>query len=329
MPKIRHTILRYKKIRTSFPKEVLIFFVFVIISTFLWLLYTLSKPQEAEITFSINYKNIPRNYIVTSQLPKTLKLRVKDIGFNLLINDFSHADKIVDVDMSNHFRASQEPFYLSYKDLRKSILTHISPTTTIINFYPRFISVQYEKLAQKILPVKFLGNINLYQQYTLSGEISITPNKIEIYGPESVLDTMQAVYTKAVDLMDLNATKKLRVNIDLKNNIKSTRQQVDVVIPVELFTEKTITVPIVPLNFPENIQLRTFPATVNVTFLVGLSHFQKIGADDIQVCLDYNLMQKNKKGKQQLTVSSSVPYISNIRMVPDAVEYILEAKSIR
>lgn len=329
MQKFRQTISKYKKIRTSLPKDVLIFFVFFIISTFLWFLYTLSKPQEDDLTFAIRYKNIPPNYVLTQTLPKTLHLRVKDIGFNLLLNDYYHSTKEVDIDMKNRFNSDEKPFYLTYKDLRKGILSQISQTATIINFAPRYILVTYDKLSQKVLPVKFVGNINLYQQYTLSGEIQIKPKQVKVYGAKSVLDTMKAVYIKPVELMDLNATKQLRVDIDLKNNIITVPRQVDVLIPVELFTEKTIAVPVDEQNFPKNIQLRTFPATVNVTFLVGLSHFQEVNADNIQVYLEYNTIVKNKKGKQKVSVQPLVPYISNIRVSPDAVEYIMEEENGR
>jgi len=329
MLKFRQTISKYKKIRTSLPKEVLIFFVFFVISTFLWFLYTMSKPQENDLTFAIRYQNIPPNYVLTKSLPKTLYLRVKDIGFNLLLNDYYHSNKVVDIDMKNRFHSNEKPFYLTYKDLKKSILSQIGQTATIINFSPRYIFVAYDRLSQKVLPVKFVGNINLYQQYTLSGEIQIKPKQVKVYGSKSVLDTMKAAYTKSVDLMDLNVTKNLRVDIDLKNNIIAHPQQVDVLIPVELFTEKTIAIPVDEQNFPRNIQLRTFPATVNVTFLVGLSHFQEVNADNIQVYLEYNTIINNKKGKQQVSVQPLVPYISNIRVSPDAVEYIMEEKNGR
>jgi len=72
--------------------------------------------------------------------------------------------------------------------------------------------------------------------------------------------------------------------------------------------------------------IRTFPAIVNVTYTVGLSHFNSLVPDDIQVYLDYNDLISGKLNKQRLKIINNTSHISNIRIVPQEVEFILEEK---
>ena len=50
--------------------------------------------------------------------------------------------------------------------------------------------------------------------------------------------------------------------------------------PVDIYTEKTVEVPLHGVNFPADKALRTFPSKVQITFQVGLKRFRSIKAED-------------------------------------------------
>jgi hypothetical protein len=99
-----------------------------------------------------------------------------------------------------------------------------------------------------------------------------------------------------------------------------------VVIPVELFTEKTIIVPVNGLNIPDNIDLVTFPNSIKISFFVGMSRYDKITAENFKAFIDYKSIINDKNGKQKIQLSYSVPFIKNVSFEPTSVEYILEKK---
>jgi hypothetical protein len=95
---------------------------------------------------------------------------------------------------------------------------------------------------------------------------------------------------------------------------------------VEPFTERKVQLPVSSINCPENLSIRTFPAYVVATYTVGLSHFNTLYPGDIQVYLDYNDLKSNKLSKQTLKIKNNTTFISNIRVSPQDVEFILEQK---
>jgi len=87
-----------------------------------------------------------------------------------------------------------------------------------------------------------------------------------------------------------------------------------------------VQIPITILNCPENLSIRTFPAFVRVVYTVGLSHFNFLSQSDIVVFLDYNDLKINQQSKQLLKIKNNTSQISNIRILPHEVEFIMEKK---
>jgi len=97
-----------------------------------------------------------------------------------------------------------------------------------------------------------------------------------------------------------------------------------VTILAEMFTEKQINLPVTVINCPESVSVRCFPAMINTTFNIGMSHFSKMNQNDIQLIFDYNQMNREGNSKQKLIIKNNTKYITNIRLSQDEVEYILE-----
>ncbi len=313
------------KIRTPFSKDVLIFLVFVVMAAFLYFLQSLSKSYEAEIELFVRYVDIPKDYAFTKPLPTTITVRMKDTGFSLLKSKIKKSDDSITISLKNRLQKTKNTFIITNKELKDSIVGCYDPYAVIISFTPQTIEGRYEKLASKKIPVRLNKRLTFAQQYTLKSNIVIQPSVIEVFGAKSVLDSISAIYTEPVILQNLSETQTVKAKLQLIKNVSSAFNEVKVTVPVEQFTEKTINIPVIGKDFPQQIRLRTFPASVDVSFFVGLSHFNDVKEKDITVFLDYNdLLNNNGNGSDVVKVSTSDSLISNIRLIPDVVEYIFE-----
>lgn len=327
MSEIRRTILRKKKVRTPYVQDALIFFVFIIIATAFWFLYAFSKTKETEYDFNIRYKNIPSKYIFSKKAPETIKVMVEDVGFNHFFYSLSGQEKSITIDLDGKFSNSEAPIRISSKDIRKLLQEVLPPNAKVRFMNPKHIRLEYGKLFHKRLAIKLDADLKLYKQYTFRDEIKLKPSEVDVYGTRNVLDTMTAVYTKPLKISDLKVTTFKTLGYNLPDGVRVDPKQVDVTIPVELYTEKTISIPVTSIDAPKYTKVRTFPAFVNITFFVGLSQFDKIKADAFSVFIDYKNIRRDNSGKQKLSYTVNKPLnISNIRLSPSSVEYILEEK---
>ena len=88
-------------------------------------------------------------------------------------------------------------------------------------------------------------------------------------------------------------------------------------------TEKKIQLPVTIINNPDSIKIKTFPATVKVTFSVKTGKAKNVDYSDVKVLFDYSTVVKGS-ANHKLSVSYSNDYISDISISPQVVEYIIE-----
>ena len=310
--------------RIPITRNFLVFLVFVLISTFFWFLYVLSRKQKADVNISLEYKGIPRSYIITNKLPDHITASINDIGLNELINIYIKDSIKANVDIAQRFDSNSTQFTIQQSEIQKAIASVMPSTTEIKQFYPKEINVSYERLYKRTVPVVLDNNIELSQQFTLKKPISYVPDSVTIYGPKTLIGKTNSVITENLTIKGLTESKATKIKIKKINNISVYPKNVTVRINVEQFTEKTINAPIQVLNVPKNKRLRIFPTEVQVTFNIGLSHYKQITSDDFNIIADMDSIKEDSSYICTLKESHKTPYINSVRINPSHVEYIIE-----
>ena len=95
---------------------------------------------------------------------------------------------------------------------------------------------------------------------------------------------------------------------------------------VDMYSEKTVEVPVQGVNFPEDKLLRTFPSKVQVTFQIGLRQFKTVNAEDFTVVVDYQTLEREKSEKCKPVLQKSPANVNLIRVAPAEIDYIIEQK---
>ena len=118
--------------------------------------------------------------------------------------------------------------------------------------------------------------------------------------------------------------EKIVENRGLGDLIYDVRIPVETVVEKNGDTEKTVEVPIIGLNFPGDKVLRTFPSKARVTFRVGSSQFSRYTADNFVLAATYEELLQNPFIKYRLHLKSLPEGVSNVRIVPQEVDYLIE-----
>ena len=78
------------------------------------------------------------------------------------------------------------------------------------------------------------------------------------------------------------------------------------------------------VNFPASKQLRTFPGSVSVSFQVGMALYRKITSENFVIVVNYEELLQNPSIKYRLHLKSLHEGVSNVRIVPQEVDYLIE-----
>ena len=213
-------------------KEALIFFCFVLLSFGFWLLQALQQEYETDLSIPVRYNNVPANIIFESKIPDKITVHVRDKGSALLNYTLGQKFRAITLNLES-LPMDTDRFIISRNSLETDIQKQILASTTVYNFEPQRILLNYGLRKSKEVPVVFNGSVSTESGFLVSSDIIITPSQVTVYASQSVLDTIQKVKTTFVDIKD--AKKSITKNTELEqiNGANLGTERVSVIIPIE------------------------------------------------------------------------------------------------
>lgn len=324
---IKYLYLRFSKKIKDFllsekSREFLIFLFFFVIASAFWLLQTLNSDYEAEFSIPVRLKDVPNNVVLTSEPPSELRIKVKDKGTVLLNYMLGKSFFPVNLDFDN-YRGKNNHVRIYASEFEKKILNQLNASTHLLSVKPDTLEYIYATGKSKLVPVVLMGKVSADRQYYISDTI-YKPDSVLVYAPANILDTITTAYTQRLELGNISDTLRLRVSLAKVRGAKFVPNVVDLTFPVDIYTEKTVEVPLHGVNFPADKVLRAFPSKVQITFQVGLSRFRKIKADDFLINVSYEELIKLGSDKYTVKLKATPRGVSHIRIVPAQVDFLIE-----
>ena len=312
----------YRSLRKlKINREFMVFIVFLLVSIVFWFVQTFKESTTAKINYKLEITDIPSNIILTSDVPKRVEVTVSGRGFSIIDYLTKSDSRVVEVDYSQ-FEKSDGMLVLNNNSWKKIVTSTLGNSLTCTSISPSMLEIYYSTGEHKYVPVVFGGKAKVDGQHVLCG-IELEPQHVDIYAPDNQFDTISAIYTEDVRYTGLKDTTVVRLALVPPKGVKCRPDSITAKLCVDLYTTKTIKVPIFCENIPEDKVIRTFPLTTNVTFRVSSSLYNHITASDFSIVVDYNNIQPNDK-KCDLIVRTVPMGISDVILSPQQVDYIIE-----
>ena len=310
---------------SSKARETLVFLFFLAISFGFWLLQTLNESFDIRLRVPLQLTDVPENVVITTPLPQMITVSVHDRGTSLIRFMRRGELKPVNISFATYDNgASSARVQIPLQEVQRELQTQLDATSHIQSIHPDTIEYYYNRGLSYRLPVRVGGKITTTPQNYLVGTHS-DPDTLTVYAPVSVLDTMQAAYVN-VSLSKLTGNTTVTVSPRSMKGVRYEPSEVRVTALVDYYTEKTVEVPIIGLNFPADKVLRTFPAKARVTFRVGSTQFSRYTADNFVLAATYEELIQNEAPKYRLHLKSLPEGVSNARIVPQEVDYLIEQR---
>lgn len=300
------------------------FLLFIILSVVFWFMTKLSKEYDSTLEYPVSYINLPEDKLLQEAPVEVIEIHVKTTGFKLISATFFPTE--LKIDVSNLNWKSSTDYYLLLSQQRLAIQKQMKTGVEIDFFINDSIYFNLGKLKNKKVPVKPLLDLSYATGFELNGNITTVPDSILISGPESILDTIDFVSTKLLQIKKLNNSIDQTIEIERfssDSNVKLQQKNIKIIANVEKYTEGTLEIPFEVLNLPENNIINTFPKVVKVTYKVALSNFNKIDFTSFLIHCDYQVSQKNNLSYLIPILVEKSPMVKYVRMSPMKIDYII------
>lgn len=303
-------------------KQFLIFLFFLALSSVFWIFQTLNETYEEDFQVPLELRNVPSNVVITTDLPENLHILLRDKGSQLLAYRYTRQFKPVVVDYNTYSNPSGHVSILG-NELQRQIAAQLLPGTQMLGLKPDTLDFYYNFGQFKRVPIRPLGEVRAGRLYSLAKTV-YSEDSVTVYASREQLDTITAAYLQPFNLRNLTDTTHVKSNFVKVKGAKFVPAQIGVTFCIDRLVEKNIQVPVQQVNFPASKQLRTFPATVKVTFQVGMGLYRKITSENFVLVVNYEDLLKNKSTYCHLSLKTIPEGVSHVRISPQDVEYVIE-----
>lgn len=305
-------------------KRILLFSVFLMISAFIWLLNALNKNYTSVLEYPLVYTDFPEDRVFVGELPENLDLQINANGYVLLRHRMFRKPVPISFDVSDYNLSrglDSSSAYILTRYLKNQISKELPAELQLLEIKPDTLYFQFAGKVTRMVKIKPDFDYTIVNQFTIKDKIMLTPDSVEVTGPDLILDTMAFVHTEKMDLGELTRNYKDKIRLNQQADLTYNVSRVDCFIELERFTELQVSVPIEVLNLPDSILIQTFPSSIKLNCKVGLSKYDRIESYPFKALIDY---EKIEERVQTLNVSiQNLPdYLLGYEYSPKTVEFL-------
>lgn len=234
---------------SSKARETLVFLFFLAISYGFWLLQTLNESFDIRLQVPLQLTEVPENVVITTPLPSQISVSVHDRGTALVRYLRRRELKPVELDFSAYDNgASSARVQIPLAEIQRAVQNQLEATSHIQAIHPDTIEYYFNRGLAYRLPVRVCGKVTTTPQNYLVG-MRPEPDTVTVYAPTQVLDTMRAAYV-SVSMAQLTENTTVQATPRQMKGVRYEPSSIHVTALVDYYTEKTVEVPIIGLNFP-------------------------------------------------------------------------------
>jgi hypothetical protein len=329
--RINNLVERAKNPRDkNFRNHIYIFLICCGISLFIWFLIKMSNDYVADIGMELEFTSIPDDKQLNNDNERII-VRLRANGGDLFSVKYLSLRRHIEVDLgriepkkSRYF----DRYYILTRQLRPGISERFDFDHSLIGISPDTIYLELDDIISRSVKVRPRLEVKCKPQYMVYDSLLVMPTDIMVSGPASMIDTISYINTEYKKVSGLDDTMQVTLPLILpgyNDNISFSEKEVEIIIPVQQFTESTIRLPVQGSSEDTGIgSIRTFPEYVELTYQVAIKDYQLVKDDMFRASVLYDPVKDKKKTFLKVHIDESPDFIRIMRIDPDKVEYIIQ-----
>ena len=313
--------MAFVKLSATERRRLSAFFTCLVLAALAWVFTTLSGTYNFTVKEVLSYKNAPQKRAFHSLQPDTISTTMQGTGWQMLFSRMNNQDKNITVDLQT---LENKDFVVLSSQL-KQINDKKDFDEQIVGFNPDTLYFDFSNRAVKRIPVKLLSDINYQHQFSQSNDVFIRPSYVTLSGPANVIDNIKTWNTDSLILDSVNETVRTRINMQpaKEGNVSIYPKSVQVVLPVDEFTEKTISIPVKLINNLDYYKVKIFPVKVNVTFITSLNRYAEMDEDLFEASADLALWRDHDYSTLPVKLTRIPAYCKIVKIEPQNIDFIV------
>jgi hypothetical protein len=281
------------------------------LAAMLWVYVDNLKEKERFVSVPVEVRNIPHGYMLSDGVPSSIKVILKGKESRLALLD--ETPLIGYIDLENSEKLSRREFIRIDKN-------SIPQGITVKEITPRIIEVSIEKVEERsvmVIPV-ITGEPPFGYFFE---DVFIDPEKVSVSGPESLIKTLETVYTKDISIKNLTETTVKEVGLDLPDEKifldEETVISVKVIIKEQFVLKRIEKKEVLLRNLADHYDAHIEEKEISVLLKVPKRLEREISAESIRIFVDCAEIDETGKFTLPLGADSTVRDVTFLKTEPN------------
>lgn len=287
-----------------------------------WLFLALNNKYVYTAKTVLVYTNAPQKKAFHPLQSDTVDLQVEGTGWQLLFARLRVNPPSISISLEKLNNRN----YILFSEQLYSVNNQLETRQKIISIRPDTLYFDFSKRTVKKVPVRLVSNLGFIKQFGISDEIELNPDYVTVSGPQEELEKISEWRTDTLKLDNVHGLSVARVPMkqNVLKNVSIFPSSVEVKIPVDEFTEKTVEVPLKVINNTDYYSIRLYPKKVKITFMVALSSYQQVNEDFVEAVVDLNEWRFQKHDQLTVKLTRFPDYCKLVKVAPEKIDFIID-----
>jgi hypothetical protein len=293
-------------------------------ATTFWVLNALNKDNYSTIVdYPVQWEFDQKNFVAVKPLPKSIQIQISGNGWDLLRKYFNISTNAYPILINS----PAEKNYLLTSDLKRGLGEFITPTL-LENVLGDTIPLQIDRIVTKtLIPELDSTGYSLDRNIALEGKVSFNPDKLEVTGPSSILESYQGKFPVVLNAEKIAKNYSGKVPLELEEDLATLVQlkqtEIQVSFSIVTYLEGNKRLKIKKLNFPANVKLANEELIPVLSYLIQEADLAKLKDLEFEAVLDYR--KRNRADSTlQIQVNPNPKFLKEVKITPPQLKLSYE-----
>ena len=273
-------------------KDIIALLASLLVASVIWLFHNLSDEFSAYLQFEVTAVTNLEGYAPEAVSRENLIIKGKADGFYILHQKWNSGDATpLELQLaSRHFKPVEGEdcvFEVNVDEIHAEITSALGDRFDVAFLGTGKLTFEFTPQTYVKVPVRAVTSLTFKSQYMLSGDITLRPDSVLVYGPTALLEDIDEVKTGHIIQRELNRRVQGYISLEKLEGVRIEDQEVFYSIDVERYVEYTRMMDVKIVNAPSTRSLMLLPSQVEVTYRIPFGQHNEIGKDDISLEIDY------------------------------------------
>ena len=303
------------------------FLLCLLLSGSIWLFMNLSQTYADIVNVAVLPKsNIEgRSEFASSEV--TVSARCQATGWRLISLSSNDKAKPVTFDAADLERTRDGAFRISAATMYKYVQAVFGDNVDVESFVTDGITMNFTIENNKKVPVVPVKVVSFKPQYMARSEMALTPDSVLVYGEAARLNSIDAVYTRQINLNELRSSVHGVTRLEEPSGVRLSHTEATYSLEVTRYVEVSSRVNVSVRNLPSKVKVTLLPSMADVTYRCAFP-LGKSPVGRTEFYVDYREFANSITGKCVIRHDDLPDGVINVRIEPEVCECIMGQSSL-